>query len=53
MIRSWYTTNHPAPLKEAMAMIGRSAGLARRPLQPPTSEEAEEIRRTLAELGLL
>lgn len=53
MIRSWYTVNHPAPLKEAMAMIGWPAGPARKPLQPPTPAEAAEIRRTLAELGLL
>ncbi len=53
MIRSWYTVNHPAPLKGAMAMIGWAAGPARKPLQPMTPEEAAEVRRTLGELGLL
>lgn len=53
MIRSWYITNHPAPLKQAMAMIGWPVGEARKPLQPMTAEEAAEVRRNLAELGLL
>ncbi len=53
MIRSWYTVNHPAPLKEAMAMIGWPVGPARKPLVPPTAEEAAEIRSALEALGLL
>ena len=53
MIRSWYTINHPAPMKEAMAMIGWAVGPARKPLQPMKPEEAAEVRRTLGELGLL
>ncbi|MGI5837443.1 MAG: 4-hydroxy-tetrahydrodipicolinate synthase [Chloroflexota bacterium] len=53
MIRSWYTANHPAPIKEAMAVIGRPAGAARKPLMPPSPEQSAEIRRTLAALGLL
>ncbi len=53
MILSWYTVNHPAPLKEAMAMIGWPAGRARNPLQPMKAEQAAEVRRTLSELGLL
>jgi 4-hydroxy-tetrahydrodipicolinate synthase len=53
MIRSWYTVNHPAPLKEAMALMGQPAGRARRPLRAPGEEQREEIRRTLAELGLV
>jgi 4-hydroxy-tetrahydrodipicolinate synthase len=53
MMRSWYTINHPAPLKEAMALMGHSAGRARKPLQAPGEEQREEIRRTLEELGLV
>ena len=53
MIRSWYTANHPAPIKEAMAVIVRPAGAARKPLMPPSPEQSAEIRRTLAALGLL
>jgi 4-hydroxy-tetrahydrodipicolinate synthase len=52
MIRSWYTANHPAPLKEAMDLMGQPAGRARKPLRAPGDEQREEIRRTLAELGL-
>ena len=53
MIRSWYTANHPAPIKEAMAMIGWPVGRARKPLVSPTVEQSAEIRRALAVLGLL
>lgn len=53
MIFSWYTANHPAPLKEAMAMIGWPAGRARKPLQPMKPKQAAEVRRTLVELGML
>ena len=52
MILSWYTANHPAPLKEAMAVIGQPAGQARKPLHAPGEEQKAEIRRTLSELGL-
>jgi len=53
MIHSWYTANHPAPLKEAMAMMGLPVGRARKPLQPMRPQQAEEVRRRLSELGLL
>ena len=53
MILSWYTVNHPAPIKGAMAMIGWPAGSARKPLQPMKPEQAEEVHRTLGDLGLL
>ncbi len=52
-ITSWYTANHPGPLKEAMAMIGQPAGAARKPLQPMKPNQAAEVRRALGELGLL
>ena len=53
MILSWYTANHPAPIKEAMAMIGWPVGAARKPLQPMKREQSKEVRRTLEALGLL
>ncbi|MGE5619404.1 MAG: 4-hydroxy-tetrahydrodipicolinate synthase [Sphingomonadaceae bacterium] len=53
MIQSWYTANHPAPLKEAMAMMGWPVGRARKPLQPMKPDQAAEVRRMLAELGQL
>ncbi len=53
MFLSWYTINHPAPLKEAMGMIGWPVGPARKPLQPPKAEQVAEMRRTLGDLGLL
>ncbi len=53
MILSWYTANHPAPIKEAMAMIGWPAGGARKPLQPMKPDQVAEVRRTLGALGLL
>ncbi len=52
MILSWYTINHPGPLKQAMAMAGWPVGPVRKPLQPASQEQIAEMRRTLAELGL-
>lgn len=53
MILSWYTANHPAPIKKAMSMMGHPAGKARKPLQAPKPDQVAEIRRTLSELGLI
>jgi 4-hydroxy-tetrahydrodipicolinate synthase len=43
----WMLPNHPGPLKQAMAMVGRSAGPARAPLRPCTEEEAKALRAAL------
>ena len=46
-IAATYVPNHPAPLKDAMALAGRPVGPARAPLQPPSPSEREAIRRAL------
>jgi 4-hydroxy-tetrahydrodipicolinate synthase len=43
----WMLPNHPGPLKQAMAMVGRSTGPARTPLQPCTEDEAKALRAAL------
>jgi 4-hydroxy-tetrahydrodipicolinate synthase len=45
--------NHPGPLKEMTAMVGRSVGLARRPLFPMTTAEREVAAAVLAASGEL
>jgi 4-hydroxy-tetrahydrodipicolinate synthase len=45
LVAVWLIANHPGPLKEAMAMIGRPVGCARRPLVKMTDAQ----RATLAE----
>ena len=42
--------NHPGPLKEMMAMVGRSVGPARRPLLPMTDVERAKVREVLDSL---
>ena len=39
--------NHPGPLKECMAMVGRPAGRARAPLSPMTSAERALVSKAL------
>jgi 4-hydroxy-tetrahydrodipicolinate synthase len=48
IIAATYVTNHPAPLKAALALAGRPAGPARPPLQPPTEAERDVMERALA-----
>lgn len=43
--------NHPGPMKEMMAMVGRSVGPARRPLFPMTDAERRRVRALLDSLG--
>lgn len=45
--------NFPAPLKEAVNMLGRPAGPARSPIMPVTKQEEELIRAALEEAGLI
>jgi 4-hydroxy-tetrahydrodipicolinate synthase len=42
--------NHPGPLREAMAMVQRSAGLSRRPLMPMTDAERASVAAVTDEL---
>jgi len=45
--------NFPAPLKEAVSMLGRPAGLARAPIMPVSAPEKEAIRRALKIANLM
>lgn len=45
--------NHPGPLKECMARVGRPAGRARLPLAPMTSAERTKVFNALQESGLV
>ena len=45
--------NLPARVKAAMRVQGRSGGLVRAPMNPPSPEEEEEIRIALQEAGVL
>lgn len=45
--------NFPAPLKEAVNMLGRPAGPARSPIMPVTKQEKELIRAALKKAGLI
>jgi len=44
--------NFPAPVKEAVNMLGRPAGPARSPIVPVDSAEKEEIKKALQHAGL-
>jgi len=45
--------NFPAPVKEAVNMLGRPAGPARSPILPVSNAEKEEIRKALKIAGLI
>jgi len=45
--------NFPAPVKEAVTMLGRPAGPARSPILPVSSAEKDAIRKALQAAGLL
>ena len=44
--------NFPAPVKEAVNMLGRAAGPARSPIVPVDNAEKEEIKKALQHAGL-
>jgi 4-hydroxy-tetrahydrodipicolinate synthase len=43
--------NHPGPLKEAMAMVGRSVGPGRKPLAPMTADQKKVVQKALDTFG--
>lgn len=45
--------NFPAPVKEAVRLLGRPAGAPRMPITPVTREESDQIREALKYAGLL
>ena len=44
---------NPIPVKTALNLMGKEAGILRLPLCPPEEAHAEHIRRTLTEYGLI
>lgn len=48
-----FMTTNPVPVKAAVNMIGIESGIPRLPLVSATAQEAEAVRRVLAELDLL
>jgi 4-hydroxy-tetrahydrodipicolinate synthase len=50
-VHSWLIPNHPGPLKETMAMLGRPIGPARRPLQPMTAVQRQVVESVIREYG--
>jgi len=53
LIKAWLIQNHPGPLKEGMAMVGRPVGPARKPLHQMTDKERATLREALKGLGML
>ena len=45
--------SYPAPMKEALNLMGLPAGRCRSPIQPLREEERTQLRRILQEAGLL
>jgi 4-hydroxy-tetrahydrodipicolinate synthase len=48
-----FITTNPVPVKAAVDMIGIKAGPPRLPLVPATAQEAEAVRKVMAELQLI
>ncbi|MBS0532168.1 MAG: 4-hydroxy-tetrahydrodipicolinate synthase [Proteobacteria bacterium] len=53
LIEALYTLNHPGPLREAMAFIGRPVGPARSPLQGGTPQALEKAKAALNTIKLM
>lgn len=51
IVSSWLIPNHPGPLKEAMALVGRPVGPARLPLARMTSTQREALAETFRTYG--
>lgn len=51
LMNTWMVPNHPGPLKEAMAIVGRSAGPGRRPLAALTAQQRAALESALADNG--
>jgi 4-hydroxy-tetrahydrodipicolinate synthase len=48
-----FVTSNPIPLKAALELVGRPAGVPRLPLVPATTEERGRVRKALEDAGLL
>jgi 4-hydroxy-tetrahydrodipicolinate synthase len=53
LFNALFITSNPIPLKAALEMLGRSAGVPRLPLVPATAAERDRIRIALEDAGLL
>jgi len=53
LFNALFITSNPIPLKAALEMLGRPAGVPRLPLVPATAEERERVRKALEDAGLL
>jgi 4-hydroxy-tetrahydrodipicolinate synthase len=51
LVSAWFIPNHPGPLKEAMALIGRPVGPARLPLARMTSTQRDALAETFRTYG--
>jgi 4-hydroxy-tetrahydrodipicolinate synthase len=51
LVSSWLIANHPGPLKEAMALVGRPVGCARRPLVAMTATQRAALQEAFKTYG--
>jgi 4-hydroxy-tetrahydrodipicolinate synthase len=51
LVSSWLIPNHPGPLKEAMAMVGRPVGCARRPLVAMSATQRAALQEAFKTYG--
>jgi 4-hydroxy-tetrahydrodipicolinate synthase len=48
---AWAWGSFPVVIKEAMALVGKSAGSARRPIQPLTSDRQNDLKKVIANIN--
>jgi 4-hydroxy-tetrahydrodipicolinate synthase len=53
LFNALFITSNPIPVKAALEMLGRPAGIPRLPLVPATTEERDRVRKALEDFGLL
>ena len=53
LFNALFITSNPIPVKAALNMLGRPAGVPRLPLVPATAEERARVRKALEDAGLL
>ena len=53
LFNALFVTSNPIPLKAALELVGRPAGVPRLPLVPATQEERDRVQRALEDAGLL
>jgi 4-hydroxy-tetrahydrodipicolinate synthase len=53
LFNALFITSNPIPVKAALEMLGRPAGVPRLPLVPATAEERDRVRKALEDAGLI